>query len=237
MGLKFRPQSRIMNKKRKDLMKYKTVIFDLDGTLLNTLDDIRDSLNISLSKFGQDEKSAEEVRRAVGNGSRRLVELSLEGGDKHPMFQNVFDFYNAYYPEHSNIKTRPYEGVIKLLKELKERGVKTAIVSNKPQEAVSILSREIFGGLVELSIGESAELPRKPNPAMLQRAVKELGCSLEDCVYVGDTEVDVSTAENAGMDLVIVLWGFRTKAELIKSGAKIFVADTEELGRIIREGS
>jgi phosphoglycolate phosphatase len=218
-------------------MKYKTVIFDLDGTLLNTLDDIRDSLNVALSKFGFKERSLEEVRKAVGYASKELLARTLEGGYENPQLQTVLDYYLEYYEKHSNIKTKPYEGIIELLEELREQGVRVAIVSNKPQEAVSILSREIFGDLVELAIGESAELPRKPNPAMLLKAVEELGCAKEECVYVGDTEVDVQTARNAEMDIIVVLWGFRTKDELLKTGAKTFAADTEELGRIIRQGS
>ena len=218
-------------------MKYKTVIFDLDGTLLNTLDDIRDSLNVALSKFGFKERSLEEVRKAVGYASKELLARTLEGGYENPQLQTVLDYYLEYYEKHSNIKTKPYEGIIELLEELREQGVRVAIVSNKPQEAVSILSREIFGDLVELAIGESAELPRKPNPAMLLKAVEELGCAKEECVYVGDTEVDVQTARNAEMDIIVVLWGFRTKDVLLKTGAKTFAADTKELGRIIRQGS
>lgn len=218
-------------------MKYKTVIFDLDGTLLNTLDDIRDSLNVALSKFGFKERSLEEVRKAVGYASKELLARTLEGGHKNPQLQTVLDYYLEYYEKHSNIKTKPYDGIMELLEELREQGVRVAIVSNKPQEAVSILSREIFGNLVELSIGESAELPRKPNPAMLFKAVEMLGCAKEECVYVGDTEVDVLTARNAEMDIIVVLWGFRTKDELLKTEAKTFAADTEELGRIIRQGS
>lgn len=218
-------------------MKYKTVIFDLDGTLLNTLDDIRDSLNVALSKFGFKERSLEEVRKAVGYASRELLARTLDGGHENPQLQTVLDYYLDYYEKHSNIKTKPYEGIIELLEELREQGIRVAIVSNKPQEAVSILNREIFGDLVELAIGESAELPRKPNPAMLIKAVEELGCDKEECVYVGDTEVDVQTAQNAEMDIIVVLWGFRKKEELLNTGAKIFAADTEELGRIIREGS
>lgn len=218
-------------------MKYKTVIFDLDGTLLNTLDDIRDSLNVALSKFGFKERSLEEVRKAVGYASRELLARTLDGGHENPQLQTVLDYYLDYYEKHSNIKTKPYEGIIELLEELREQGIRVAIVSNKLQEAVSILNREIFGDLVELAIGESAELPRKPNPAMLIKAVEELGCDKEECVYVGDTEVDVQTAQNAEMDIIVVLWGFRKKEELLNTGAKIFAADTEELGRIIREGS
>lgn len=210
-------------------MKYKCVIFDLDGTLLNTLDDIKDSLNAALENFGQSGKSEEEVRRAVGNGSRRLVELSLAGRENDPVFQNVFDFYKSYYPEHCNIKTRPYEGVSELLHGLKNKGVKTAIVSNKPQEAVSSLSADLFGELIELALGESPMLPRKPDPAMLIKAARELGCKKEDCVYIGDSETDIQTAKNAGIKIITVLWGFRTKEELMKSGAETLAAEVGEL--------
>ena len=216
-------------------MRYKSVIFDLDGTLLNTLDDIRDSLNVALSKFGSKEKTLEEVRKAVGYASRELIVRTLDGGKENPELQDVLDFYLKYYGKHSRIKTKPYDGITELLCDLKAQGIRTAIVSNKPHEVVSVLKSEIFGELIDISIGESERLPRKPNPSMLVKAAEILGCAKEECVYVGDSEVDVLTAQNAGMDLIAVLWGFRTKDELIKSGAKKLAADAKELGRIIKQ--
>lgn len=209
--------------------KYDTVIFDLDGTLLDTLEDLADAVNYALRSTGMPERTIEEVRAFVGNGVRRLIELAVPEGAENSRFEEVFDRFKAYYSVHCNDKTKPYDGILPLLRELKEEGFALAIVSNKLDSAVKELSRIYFDGLVEVAIGEREGVKRKPEPDTVFAALEELSVSGESAVYVGDSDVDVMTAKNAGLPCISVLWGFRDREFLVEHGAGMFAGTPEEI--------
>ena len=193
------------------------ILFDLDGTLLDTLGDLHDSVNHTLHTLGWPERSREEVRRFVGNGAAQLLRLSVpEGVD----WEQAYSLFRPYYDAHCRVKTRPYEGVSEALAEL---GAKypLAIVSNKPDSAVKLLCADYFPGIYAL--GERSGCPRKPAADMVLRAMAEIG--VQDCIYVGDSEVDILTAQNAGVRCLSVLWGFRDRDVLESSGGKDFCAE------------
>ncbi len=208
-----------------------TIIFDMDGTLLNTLDDITDSVNVILSRYGLPERTIDEVRHMVGNGARYLMERAVQGGSDHPDFEKILEDYVEYYEQHCNIRTGPYRNIMELLKELNDRGCKLAIVSNKPMGAVKELTKIYFGDYVEVAIGTSETMRRKPYPDECIAAMEELGSSREETVYVGDSEVDYKTAVNSGLRCISCLWGFRTKEELLAAGVSgnIYVSDPLEI--------
>lgn len=200
------------------------VLFDLDGTLLDTLEDLKDAVNASLAAFGYPARSLEEVRRFVGHGIARLVQLAVpEGAD----WEGVFAVFREYYRDHCQDKTSPYPGVAEAIAQL---DVPVAIVSNKADAAVKALCQRWFPGVYAL--GEGPDCPRKPAPDMIHKAMATIG--VERCVYVGDSEVDVETAKNAGVPCVSVLWGFRDRAELIAAGAEHFCNSPAELLAVIR---
>ena len=209
--------------------KYDTVIFDLDGTLLDTLEDLADAVNYALRSMQMPERTMEEVRAFVGNGVRRLMELAVPQGFANPGFEETFERFKEYYGVHCNDKTKPYEGILPLLQELKEEGFALAIVSNKLDSAVKELSRIYFNGLVEVAIGEREGVKRKPAPDTVFAALEELSVVGERAIYVGDSDVDVLTAKNAGLPCISVLWGFRDKEFLMEHGAEIFAATPEEI--------
>ena len=222
---------RTKRKGNNDNMKsIKAVIFDLDGTLLNTLDDLTDAVNATMRLFSYPERTIDEVRQFVGNGVERLIELSVPGGRDDPNFDRAVTEYRAYYPAHSEIKTAPYPGVAEMLRVLEDAGIRCAVVSNKPDKTTKALCRKFFPDIT-LAAGENeaAGIRRKPAPDMVEHAVSELGLRVEDCVYVGDSEVDIETANNAGMDVISVLWGFRDRAYLESAGGKCFAETPEEL--------
>ena len=203
------------------------ILWDLDGTLLDTLEDLADAVNFALRQFGYPERSIEEIRCFVGNGARRLIERSVPaGGDADA----VFDTFRAYYDTHCRIKTRPYDGIMEALQKLGEK-YPMAVVSNKPDSAVKPLCAEYFPGLY--ARGESTDCPRKPAPDMVFKAMEAIG--VETCIYVGDSEVDVLTARNAGVPCLGVLWGFRDKAEIMDAGGSHFCEDTAKLVEKLEE--
>ncbi len=216
-------------------MKYTTVIFDMDGTLLNTLDDITDSVNAILEKYDLPTRTVDEVRHMVGNGAVYLMERAVLGGKLHPEFDRILEEYKIYYEEHCNIKTGPYKNIMELLKELKQRGYKLAIVSNKPMGAVQELKNIYFGEYVDVAIGVTESMRRKPYPDKCIAAMDQLQSTREETVYVGDSEVDHKTAVNSGLKCISCLWGFRTKEELVAAGAgdNIFVNDPLEIVDIL----
>lgn len=218
-------------------MKYTTIIFDMDGTLLNTLDDITDSVNAILEKNNLPTRTIDEVRHMVGNGAVYLMERAVPGGKLHTEFNNILEEYKNYYEEHCNIKTGPYLHIMDLLKELKKRGYKMAIVSNKPMGAVQELKDIYFGDYVDVAIGVTDSMRRKPYPDECIAAMDELGSTTEESIYVGDSEVDHRTAVNSGLRCISCLWGFRTKDELIGAGAvdTTFVTDPLEILDILSE--
>lgn len=192
----------------------KTVLFDLDGTLLNTLEDLKNSTNFALKKFEFPQKTAEEIRRAVGNGLRRLIALSVPTGTADETIDAVLTEMKAHYRLHCNDATAPYDGILPLLRELKRHGIQTAVVSNKAAPMTELLCRAHFDGLIDAAFGESPAMRRKPAPDMIDAALSALGSTRSEAVYVGDSEVDVLTAKNAALPCLIVGWGFRTSAEL-----------------------
>ena len=206
------------------------ILFDLDGTLLNTLEDLADATNHALKEFGYPRRTLEEVRRAVGNGAANQIRCCLPEGTAEERVQEVLAFYKNYYTAHCQIKTRPYGGVCGVLEELK-KVYPVAIVSNKPDAAVKALCAEYFPGIYAL--GETADCPRKPAADMVFRGMGAIGA--DRCVYVGDSEVDERTAENAGMPCLCVLWGFRDREDLEAAGAVHFCADAGTLKEKIEE--
>ncbi len=213
--------------------RFDTVIFDLDGTLLNTLEDLMDAVNYALALYGLPRRTLDEVRRFVGNGVKLLVERSVPGGAGHPEFDRVFDAFRSYYSVHCNDKTAAYSGVLELLHRLKERGYALAIVSNKLDSAVKELNKIYFNGIVDVAVGEREGVLRKPAPDMVNAALRELGREKGSAVYVGDSEVDVLTARNAGLSCISVLWGFRDRKFLEEKGASVFVNDPAEIEKLL----
>lgn len=210
-------------------MKYKAVIFDLDGTLLDTIYDLYSSANYALTINNMPERSLDEVRRFVGNGVRLLIERAVPGGADNPLFDKVFQDFKKHYGVHCKDTTKPYDGIIDILNILKKSNIKTAIVSNKIDSAVKALNEEYFGGLIPVAIGEKENIRKKPAPDTVMEALRLLGCGADEAVYVGDSEVDVETARNCNMDSVSVTWGFRDVQTLIEAGAVRFARDAGEL--------
>lgn len=204
------------------------ILFDLDGTLLDTLEDLLDATNYALGSCGYPERTLPELRRFVGNGAENQIRLSLPEGSSPEEVQRVLAIYKPYYTAHCQIKTRPYEGILPALSILAER-YPIAIVSNKPDSAVKALCADYFPGIYAL--GETADCPRKPAPDMVYKAMKAIGA--ERCIYVGDSEVDVVTAKNADVPCLSVLWGFRDRGDMEAVGAEYFCEKTEDLAQII----
>ena len=203
------------------------VIFDLDGTLLDSLDDLTNAVNYILRQYGYPERTRREVRGYLGNGARELVRLALPCAVEDSLLDKYLDEYKAYYNAHSKIETKPYEGVIDLLRALNDKGIATAVVSNKPDVATRNLCREYFGDLISFALGDREDIERKPSAEPVRYAMRELGC--ERAVYVGDSEVDVMTAKNAGIPSVSMTWGFRDRDLLEKYGAERFADNAEQL--------
>lgn len=208
---------------------YTTVIFDLDGTLLNTLDDLADSVNHALALHAMPLRSLEEVRRFVGNGVGLLVERAVPQGTPPEVTARVLASFKAHYRANMANKTAPYPGVPQVLRTLKGKGVKLAVVSNKINGAVKDLCREYFPGLIGVAIGESPSVARKPAPDTARKALEELGASPAGAVYVGDSDVDIQTARNAGLPCISVTWGFRDGEFLRAHGAAVTVDTPAEL--------
>ncbi len=210
-------------------MKYSTVIFDLDGTILNSLDDLYSSVNFALNKNSFPLRSKEEVRSFVGNGARKLVERAVPAGLDADIIQRVFDDFITHYRDNCTNETAPYDGICDLLKELKDLGVKTAVVSNKADFAVRQLCDRYFPNLLDISLGEKEGIKTKPDPAAVLEVMRKLGATHDSAVYVGDSEVDIETAVNASLPCISVDWGFKTKEFLASHNAEIIVSTVEEL--------
>lgn len=210
---------------------YQTVIFDMDGTLLDTLEDLRDGVNYAMRKKGYPERTPEEIRAFVGNGIHRLIERAVPQGLSCEKLEEVFEEFREYYTAHCQIKTRPYDGITEVMQVLKKKGVGLAIVSNKNDAAVKELAGEYFGDYVErkAAIGEREGIGRKPAPDSVFEAMHLLGAERETTVYVGDSEVDRETAENAGIACVSVTWGFRDEDFLRSLHPEYLIRKPEEL--------
>ena len=210
-------------------MRYKAVLFDMDGTVLDTLDDLADSVNRSLQEFGLPEVSRFQVGQSLGNGAKYLIRHCLPEGSDEALCERVLSFYKPWYDAHCRIKTKPYDGILQLMETLRADGVSQAIISNKPDSAVQELAEAFFPGLMDVVIGESPAVKRKPSPDTVLAAARQMGLMASDCVYIGDTEVDLETARNAGMDCIPVSWGFRTEEQLRAAGAEEIIRSPEEL--------
>ena len=208
-------------------MRYDTVIFDLDGTLLDTLSDLAAAVNQTMRAFGHPEHSAEAVCSMVGNGIPMLVRRALPPDAEH--FEEILSYYKAYYGEHANDHTCPYEGVEEMLQALAAAGVKQAILSNKADPFVKELNARYFSRWIEKAVGEKQEVRPKPWPDSVLAIMQEYGCDPARTLYVGDSEVDVLTAQNAGVDCASVCWGFRTEEQLRKAGAQHLFHHPQEL--------
>ena len=206
------------------------VLFDLDGTLLDTLQDLHSAVNYALGQYGCPERTLDEVRRFVGNGARRLIQLALPGQGSVPSEEEVLAAFQAYYAAHARVKTGPYAGVAEALEKVREK-YPVAIVSNKPDVAVKLLCADFFSGVYAL--GEAAGCPRKPAPDMIYKAMEAIG--VDRCVYVGDSETDVLTAQNAGVPCLSVLWGFRDRNCIEEAGGKHFCTDPAQLPAMLEQ--
>ena len=212
-------------------IQYNTYVFDLDGTLLDTLGDLAASVNYALRKNGMPVHSIDDVRRFVGNGVRKLMERAVPQGCDNPLFDEAFASFRQHYMAHSLDTTRPYDGIPETLAALRQRGCHIAVVSNKMMAATQDLCRHFFPDTVEVAIGENEAtgIHRKPAPDTVFAALRELGVGKEHAVYVGDSDVDILTASNAGIPCISVLWGFRDKTFLIQHGAKTLISAPHEL--------
>ena len=211
------------------MREYKTYVFDLDGTLLNTINDLAASVNFALKEYGMSQHTVDEVRNFVGNGVKKLMERAVPDGLDNPLFEDAYATFKKHYLEHGLDTTKPYPGIVDLLRELKKRGKNIAVVSNKFYDATGELVRHFFGEYVKVAIGERENIRKKPAPDTVLEAFRLLGVDKEEAVYIGDSDVDVNTAKNVGILCISVLWGFRDKEFLIENWATTFVETPQEI--------
>lgn len=209
----------------------KAVIFDLDGTLLNTLDDLTDSTNYALSRFGYPTRTIEEVRQFVGNGVAKLIERAIPEGKNNPNFEKCLAIFKENYAQNMYNKTAPYNGIIEMLSNLKSKGIKIAVVSNKFDLAVKELCKKYFEGFIDFAAGENEAqgIKKKPAPDTVISVLNEFNFASEDAVYVGDSDVDIMTAKNSKMPCISVTWGFRDEKFLLENGATILINAPSEI--------
>ena len=210
-------------------MRYKAVLFDMDGTVLDTLADLTNAINHTLSDYGMPLLDKRRVAQYLGNGAAYLMSRAVPAGTPDALREEMLRAYQPWYDSHCAILTAPYPGIVPLMRALREAGVKQAVISNKQDSAVRQLAQEHFPGLLETAVGESETVRRKPNPDAVLAALREMGVEKRDAVYVGDTEVDLRTAENAGLACAVVGWGFRTVEQLYEAGAEHIFQSAEEL--------
>ncbi|MCD7731541.1 MAG: HAD-IA family hydrolase [Oscillospiraceae bacterium] len=214
-------------------MKYRLAVFDLDGTILNTLDDLAGSINYALKCSDMPERTIDEVRSFVGNGIRKLVERAVPKGTDSAIIDEVHNSFTVHYTDHCADKTKPYDGIEQLLANLRRAGCLTAVVSNKADYAVQGLCKQYFDGMFDYAVGEREGIRKKPAPDSVNEVLHRLGVPKNEAVYIGDSDVDVETAKNAGMDCISVEWGFRNRDFLEKHGAKLIVGSADEAEKII----
>lgn len=215
-------------------MKYNTIIFDLDGTLLNTLDDITDSVNIMLGREGYPPRTREEVREFVGNGAKNLIRRALPETVSEEETLRCLAVYSKIYLENMFQKTGPYEGIDLILKELKKLGLKIGVVSNKPHEATREICEFYFGSVLDAFIGDNPERKKKPAPDNVFEILKLMGSDKTKTLYIGDSDVDMETAKNAGLDCVGVTWGYRSEETLTEHGADYIIDEPWQLIHLIK---
>lgn len=213
--------------------KYDTIIFDLDGTLLDTIEDLADSVNFALASEGFSKHTLSEIQSFVGNGSAKLIERAVPDGTSEEIKEKTLACFKRYYADNCENKTKPYEGIYDLLDRLTEKGFKIAVVSNKIDSAVCALCKRYFGTRIQFCLGDREGIKRKPAPDAVFEVIKKLSSTCESSLYVGDSDVDIQTARNAGVDCVSVTWGFRDKNFLIKSGASLMIDKPLELLEIL----
>lgn len=215
------------------MSRYTTVIWDLDGTLLYTLVDLKNAVNAALNALDYPEHDLEFIRLSVGNGVKKLMELSIPGGLSNPDYDRAYEIFSKFYREHNLDNTKPYDGIKECIERLRNAGVKQAIVSNKIDYAVKKLDETFFG--IDCALGTQEGLRRKPYADMVRKAMNELCAEKDSTVYVGDSEVDIATARNAGIPCISVLWGFRSKEELLPNKPQMLAENTDELIKLILE--
>ena len=222
-----------------DSTHFQTVIFDLDGTLLNTLDDLASSTNHALAAYGLPPRTCDEVRAFVGNGIANLIRQAVPEGSDERLVRDVHDAFDEHYAAHNLDATAPYPGVCELVSRLRERGLACCVVSNKGDYAVQPLVRHFFPNLFDVVCGERERegIRRKPWPDTVLECMRVCGCAPEHCVYVGDSEVDVLTARNAGIGCISVTWGFRSPEQLVEAGAGVLVDTVEQLEHALMNGA
>ena len=216
-----------------ETQKIDTVIFDLDGTLLYTIEDLAASTNYALKKNGMPVRSLEEVTAFVGNGVAKLIERAVPQGTEKELFDKVFADFKEHYAVHNLDHTRPYPGIMEMLSELKKQGYGVAVVSNKLQSATKSLCEHFFGNLIDVVVGDNPNMAKKPEADMVNEALYRLNKSRANAVYVGDSEVDIETAKNAGMKLIMVEWGFRKRADMERLGADCFINRADDIFDVI----
>lgn len=214
-------------------MKYELIVFDMDGTILDTLEDLKNSMNYTLKLHNMPERTLDEIRSFVGNGIRKLIERAVPQETSEEKITEIHKNFMAHYEIHCADFTKPYDGVISLIQELRNRGYKTAVVSNKADSAVQELCVQYFPNLFDLAIGERSEIAKKPAPDMVHLALAQLGFPKENAVYIGDSDVDVATARNSGLAMIAVDWGFRSRDFLISQGAETIVSKPEEILELV----
>lgn len=212
---------------------YKLAVFDMDGTILDTLEDLKDSVNYALSECGYPQRTYDEVRRFVGNGIRKLIERAVPEGVSVSDIDRVHEVFTGYYKVHCADKTKAYDGIKPLLEQLRANGIKTAVVSNKADYGVQELCKEYFDGLFDYAVGEREGIRRKPAPDSVNEALRVLETDKSEAVYIGDSDVDYETAVNAGLPCISVLWGFRDEEFLRSKGALLFVREPSEILNIV----
>lgn len=210
-------------------MKYKAYIFDLDGTLLDTLLDLANAVNFALRSKGYPERTVEEIRSFIGNGIKVLVRRAVPDGTGEGDYVEALEIFTKYYLEHIADNTKPYDGMIDVVKTLSKRGCKVAVLSNKAHFAAQTVVKDFFGDIFDIVVGKMDEFPSKPDPDSLFYTMKTLGVAAENCVYIGDSDVDVFTAHNAGLPCIGVTWGNRDEDVLTSSGAEYIAHKPEEI--------
>lgn len=216
------------------MKKYNAIIWDLDGTLLDTLEDLMDAVNYALRQQHFPERTLEEVRTFVGNGVRNLMIKAVPEGENNLKFEETFSIFKEYYDSHNMVKTKPYDGIMDCLKHYNEAGIPMAIVTNKISSAAEMLRENVFEGLIPLAIGDGEAPARKPDPAGVNMAMEKLDITKGyNVVYIGDSEVDAATAENAGLDCILCKWGFRDAGDLEKLPHVALVSNPSEITSFI----
>ena len=214
-------------------MKYRLALFDMDGTILDTLEDLTDATNVIMDKYGYPTHGIDAVRGFVGNGLRKLIERATPADTDAAKIDAMLADFKVYYADHCADKTRPYDGVREMIARLRAKGILTAVVSNKVDEGVQELVKEYFPGLFDLAVGERPDVKPKPAPDMVFSALERMGVDIRDAVFIGDSDVDLKTAQNAGIDGIFVDWGFRTPEVLRSLGAEIVVSTPEQVEALI----